>query len=693
MNGFRGFLKLASAAALVGMLGGCMAAGEDAASAVSEDLCTSGGLVADVPNQAIYQATPGTLVTWTGLATCAFASPQYQFWARPPAGAWTIVQAYSTSSTYAWNTTALPVGGYDWQVWVREAGSTDYTETYGARQFVLSSTDVCTAVSSSAAPATSAAVGQPVAITGTANCGTATPTYQFWHLAPGGTWQVDQAYSTSATYNWNTTGATVGTHQFQIWARAQGSTASYETYVALSYLITSTTSCQSATVSASPPSGAPRGTLVTWTAGSSACGSPTYQFWLQAPGSGWAIAQAYSASPTFAWDTTSGPSGNYNLQVWVRESGATTAYETYAGATYSLGSVAVPAANNLAAGLYHTCIRRADTTVNCWGNNTHGEIGNGTVSNTPTPAVVSGLSGVTAISAGYTHTCAIVSGGAVNCWGENNRGQLGNGTTANATTPVAVSGISSAVALTGGAGHTCAVLNDATVRCWGFNTQGQVGSGTVALAVTTPVAVAGVSGVVAIEAGYYHTCALLATGGIRCWGGNEYGQLGNGTTTNSLSPVSVVGLADVRSISLAGNESCAVLFDRTAVCWGDNRQGQLGNGTTTISSSPVAVSGLSSVASVEVGFAHGCAALIDGTTRCWGTNTYGALGNGTTTNSLVPVTVSGLVTAASIITAGYHSCAQLVDSSARCWGYGNQGELGNGVVLANSSLPVTVLLP
>ena len=788
MNGFCGLLKVAVVATLVGALTGCMGASGDETAAATGDLCTSGGLSATT-----YSATPGTVVTWTGSATCALASPQYQFWFHPPGGSWTIAQAYSATNTYAWDTTGGTAGSYDWQVWVREAGSTTSSETYGYRAFTLgASTTVCSSVASVASPVGSNVVGRAVSITSTASCGASTPTYQVYHRPPGGSWQIDQAYSITSVFNWDTTGATLGQHQFQIWARRQGSTASYESYATVTYSITAadtctsvtssaspatpaipgqlvtltnsgscglstptyeiwhlppggswhiqqaytatasygwdttgeplgwhqfqvrvrgqgssasfdqstsllyqlsaTDSCSSTTLGASPVTPSTRGTLVTWTAAASGCASPTYEFWVHsAPSGTWSLAQAYSATPTYAWDTTSVASGAYEFQVWVRAAGNTDTYQTFAAAGYTLQYSATAPVNNLAAGLYHSCLLRADTTVDCWGNNSHGEIGDGSTTFARTPLAVTGLTGVTAISAGYTHTCAILADQTVRCWGQNTNGQLGDGTTTNALTPVAVSGLTGAVALTGGAGHACALLTDGTIRCWGYNTQGQLGDGTT-VGSATPVTVAGVSNAVAIEAGYYHTCALLSSGSMKCWGANYYGSLGDGTTTRSLSPVTVSGLSDVRSISLAGNESCAVLYDQTVRCWGDNRQGQLGDGTSTNSSVPVTVSGLSNVASIAEGFVHGCAVLNDGTARCWGTNTYGALGDTTTTNSLSPVTVSGLSTASSIIAGGYHTCAQLVDASVSCWGYGNQGELGNGGV-ANSSIPVVVTLP
>jgi cysteine-rich repeat protein len=199
------------------------------------------------------------------------------------------------------------------------------------------------------------------------------------------------------------------------------------------------------------------------------------------------------------------------------------------------------------------------------------------------------------------------------------------------------------------------------------------------------------SGVVSISAGGTHTCALLADGTMRCWGGNYSGQLGNGEQVYSRKPVAVSGLGGVVSISAGGSHTCAVLSDGTARCWGENRTGQLGNAGSDRSLLPVSVSDLSGVASISAGELHTCAVLTNGGAACWGKNSRGQLGNGTTKNSSLPVPVSSLSGVASI-SAGYkHTCAVLTDGTARCWGANGVGQLGNWTV-KNSSIPVAVHL-
>jgi alpha-tubulin suppressor-like RCC1 family protein len=246
-------------------------------------------------------------------------------------------------------------------------------------------------------------------------------------------------------------------------------------------------------------------------------------------------------------------------------------------------------------GGFHTCAILSDRSMRCWGFNEDGQVGNGaTAFSANVPQAVVGVGGpVSAATAGGYHTCALLPDSTVRCWGRNTRGQLGNGTSISSSTPVAVSGLTNVAAVSGGGYHTCALRRDGTVQCWGENDRGQIGN-TLAFS-NVPVTVAGISTAVAISTGFLHSCAILADGTTRCWGHNNTGQLGNGTTTNSSSPVPVTGLSGPMQIAAGGTfdegHSCVMMPDRRAKCWGDNAFGQLGNGTTTDSGSPVNVSG------------------------------------------------------------------------------------------------------
>jgi alpha-tubulin suppressor-like RCC1 family protein len=187
---------------------------------------------------------------------------------------------------------------------------------------------------------------------------------------------------------------------------------------------------------------------------------------------------------------------------------------------------------SISVGFSHTCAVTAAGGVECWGSNEYGRLGDGTMTRSAVPVDVSGLqSGVTAVSAGYNHTCALTSAGGVECWGNNSHGQLGDGTMEESASPVPVSGLQSGVtAISAGASDTCALTSAGGVECWGSNGFGQLGDGTTE-ASATPVPVLGLqSGVAAVSAGAGLTCARTVAGAVECWGDNEYGQLGDGTT-------------------------------------------------------------------------------------------------------------------------------------------------------------------
>ncbi len=346
-------------------------------------------------------------------------------------------------------------------------------------------------------------------------------------------------------------------------------------------------------------------------------------------------------------------------------------------------------------GRYHTCLITPSRAAQCWGRNSDGQLGDGTQLPHSQPVNVAGLaSGVMALALGAEHTCALTQNGTLKCWGSNQVGQLGDGTRIEKVTPTDVLGlVGNVAAIVAGDSHSCALTQPGSVACWGANNAGQLGDGTTTAA-SFPVSVVGLSSdVIALTAGAEHTCALLQSGGIKCWGGNLSGQLGDGSQINRLIPVDVIGLGSSGMALDAGSaHTCALLSDGKLQCWGANNDAQLGDGSRMMQLQPVTVNGLPGpVTLAAAGVSHTCALLADKQVVCWGGNEYSQLGDGTAEDRTAPRTVSGLANnVLSLSAGGYHSCVLVTGNRPLCWGRDSDGQLATGALTQSSTLVALV---
>ena len=318
--------------------------------------------------------------------------------------------------------------------------------------------------------------------------------------------------------------------------------------------------------------------------------------------------------------------------------------------------------------------------------------------NQPIPAPVLLEAPADGLALGAWHTCALASG-SVWCFGDNSKGQLGDGSQTDSSIPIAVPGLSEATQITAGARHTCALLADASVQCWGSNDDGQLGDGTDTER-GTPAPVSGLSDVTAIAAGYYHTCALGADGSVSCWGNTYWGAVGvTGALSrfnDALTPVVVEGLPTATALSAGAHYSSAVGLDGSAWCWGADGHGQCGDGEAlgspyTMVPSPVEVAAPALLESLSLGSMHSCGVTQEGEGYCWGWNTHGQVGDGTTDSTSQPVPVTELGTVLELAAGAFHTCALTEAQAVWCWGGNQDGQLGD--TTTQSSLgPVQVHL-
>lgn len=375
--------------------------------------------------------------------------------------------------------------------------------------------------------------------------------------------------------------------------------------------------------------------------------------------------------------------------------------------------VQVQGLNNAASigvGSHHACAVLYDGTAKCWGYGTSGQLGNNGNTDSNVPVVVSGLTNAMTIDGGLFHTCALLADGNVKCWGSGSNGRLGNGGTATSLVPVAVTmGSDHAKQLDVGQFHACFVTNTGQMRCWGANLTYQLGTvsnntdsnvpttvttnGTLALTNVIGLAVGGAFQSSSLNV-YGETCAILSNGTMSCFGFNQYGEVGNGTTTTPITaPATVSGATNVISASVGQEHMCFLMADGTAKCVGNGGNYRLGNAGTGNVSTAVAMAAMyGPVRGIQIATSNGgygnigntsCALLSDGTVKCWGLGTSGQRGdNDAFSDSALPATPvvdsgNNPILAKYITVGNAHACAVTADGHIDCWGSDANGQLGD----------------
>ena len=352
----------------------------------------------------------------------------------------------------------------------------------------------------------------------------------------------------------------------------------------------------------------------------------------------------------------------------------------------------------VALGESHTCALLDNDSLTCWGLGNRGQLGRGNTSSLTTPPGAISLGAgktVEKVVAGLSHTCALLNDRSVRCWGSNASGALGVGTDQSMRLSPPTDGLAFAngrvptdLWTSGFGDHTCAVLDSDDAVCWGANNLGQLGLGTSSLRLTpsaTAVDLGTGTMTPKVVAGLYHTCVLRPDGSIACFGSGDSGRLGYGESLQrSLMPTGGINLGgSAMDLAAGSNHTCALLTAGTVRCWGNNDSGQLGDGSSTTRTAPVTVDlGTNRTAkSVSTGSFHSCAIMDDDTLSCWGSNGSYRLGVGSTASTVrtpTPVVLGPGVTVKKVSTGESHSCAIFGDDTAKCWGSNSYGQLATG---------------
>lgn len=338
-------------------------------------------------------------------------------------------------------------------------------------------------------------------------------------------------------------------------------------------------------------------------------------------------------------------------------------------------------ATQLSTGGYNTCALLDDASVECWGYNFMGALGDNvsTETNLLSPVKPLNLNNVIEISAGSTHQCALKANGNVWCWGVNTFGELGDGTSYSTKKPNIVPGIENAVDIDVNYSTSCAVLTDGSVKCWGLNSGKIFGDNSEKN--LSPRVIPNLTNVGKIKLGRSFNCALLKNDDLQCWGDNSIGQIGVGYISPERTPfVDAIIATDVKDFSIGGTNACYLDFDNNYYCWGSNNYGQVGDDSGRPVLAPKLI--LEGVKTISENISyHQCVSMVDLAVKCWGWNPLDQLGIGSTTNQNTPVNATEVdpIDYSQIEVGYFHTCVLSERSGmVQCWGENDHGQLGNG---------------
>jgi alpha-tubulin suppressor-like RCC1 family protein len=709
--------------------GACSAGDGESLGEQTQELCSGTVLAANPPGPSAA-GTPVTLSASGG--SCASGeTPEYkfQFKREGTADPYTVIRGYGTSPTTAWSTTGLLPGKYLLMVFTRAVGSTASFQHVGYLNYLIK--DVCTSGTLTASPSSPQSIGTPVTLTASGSCTGGSPEFRYFYRRSDQSAYTEIAPYTTGSAVWNTAGLSSGSYSLLTYVRAVGNASTYEGLAYATFLLGSV--CTSASLTAGPTSPQQPGTLVTLT-GSASCGAstPEYRFYYRgASDAAYVALGPFGTSPSTGWDTTGFSPGTYSLMVQARAQGNSSGAEAIGYANYKLGFTAL----GLSAGSRHTCVL-LNSGIKCFGRNLLGaptgqysydrgleasDLGD----NLPEANLGGGIKSLTN---GAYHACAILGDDSVRCWGANGGGGLGLGDTnhrsggANelgARLPKVNLGTGrTARGIAAGGGFTCAILDDGSVKCWGANTYGNLGLGDTnnrgdepgEMGDALPRVPLGTGRTATqIFAGVAHVCAILDDASVKCWGLNNWGQLGLGDVNyrgdqpaemgDSLPAVNLGTGHFAKRLSLGAYHTCALLEDDSLKCWGQNANGAIGSGDTAargdgpgemgdnLPTVSLASSG-TAVKDFAAGGIHTCAVLADGRVKCWGSNVEAMLGVGDLNNrgddpnemgdNLPAVNLGTGRTATRVFATYINSCAELDNGQIKCWGAPYSGMIGIG---------------